>query len=116
MADNYTNPTPPEVRYRRARRLRIFAVVVMFLGLVGVVAVYWIASKTASESDTAIDYYKRDELQLQRMYGTQGALIAKLHTALRQPGTQAIIFIVATALISGICLFLAKLQDHDKAN
>jgi hypothetical protein len=96
------------------RRLRIAAVVVMILGFMGVGLVYWIASRSDNgpSNGLAIDYYKKDQLQLERMYGAQGTLAADIYTALQQPGTQAVIILVAAALISVGCLFFSKLPEH----
>lgn len=106
------SPSPAHVR--NVQRLRIAAVVVMILGLVGVGIVYWLAYRTdnGSANRLAMDYYKKDQLQLEKMYGAQGTLAADIYTALRQPGTQAIIILVTAALIAGGCLFFSKLPEH----
>ena len=103
---------------RQVRRLRIAAVVVMLLGLIGVGIVYWLASRSDNgpNNNVAMDYYKKDQLQLEKMYGPQGVLAGNIYTALQQPGTQAIIILVTASLISAACLFFSKLPEHKTPN
>ncbi len=117
MSKNIQNPVPVSPSARRARRLRIAGVIVLFLGLLGIGTVYWLAIRSGNASDNAMElgYYKSEQLQLQKMYGHQGELMADIYSAFQQPGAQAILIALATALISGGCFFFACLPEHKKS-
>lgn len=108
-------PHPAPSSRRRARQLRITAVIVLLLGAVGVGVVYWIGSQAVDLSDdpSMLGYQKSESFQMERLYGQQGLLMDELYHALRQPGTQALIITVVTVLVAGVCFYFARLLDHD---
>ena len=60
-----------------------------------------------------VGYGKPEERQMEILYGKQGELIEDWSNDLKQPGTQAVIIIVAAALFSGGCFYFARLLDYD---
>lgn len=58
-------------------------------------------------------YDRPEERQMEILYGKQGELIEDWSNDLKQPGTQAVIIIVATALVAGGCFYFARLSDDD---
>jgi hypothetical protein len=99
----------------RARTLRIAGVVVLVLGIAGAGIVYWIGTRSPDLSDdlSMVGYNKPAERQMAILYGKQGELIEDWSNDLKQPGTQAIIIVVAAVLIAGGCFYFASLLDHD---
>ena len=90
------------------------AVIVSLLGIVGVVLVYWLGGRPSDLPDElTISYSKSQSFQMEKLYGKQGLLMAKLYDELKQPDTQALIIVVVTALIAGGCLYFARLLDYE---
>jgi hypothetical protein len=100
---------------QRARKLRIIGVIVLMLGIAGAGAVYWIGTRSPDFSDdlSMVGYDKPKERQMEMLYGKSGELIEDWSDDLKQPGTQAIIIVVAAALVAGGCFYFARLSDYD---
>lgn len=99
-----------ESLHREKARLKKVGGVILLLGLVSAGLLYWIRTRP---EDPALAQYRQDEArvvsrQMQMLYGTSGSVMQDFLTALKRPGTQAIIIIVVTALISGACFYLAR--------
>jgi hypothetical protein len=100
---------------RRARKLRITGFSVLALGICGAVIIYWLGTRSPDSSDdiSMAGYNRPAERQMEILYGKQGELIENWSNDLKQPGTQAIIIVVAAALIAGGCFYFARLLDYD---
>jgi hypothetical protein len=85
------------------------------LGIAGAVIVYWLGTRSADLSDnlSMAGYDKPETRQMEILYGKQGELIEDWSNDLKQPGTQAIIIVVASALVAGGCFYFARLMDDD---
>ncbi len=93
------------------------AVIVSLLGIAGVILVYWLGARPSDLPDElTISYSKSQSFQMEKLYGKQGLLMANLYDELKQPDTQALIIVVASALVVGGCLYFARLLDseHDR--
>jgi flagellar basal body-associated protein FliL len=114
MNDEAYNPISSAKR--RARRLRIIGVMILLLGIVGAGVVYWLGTRSADVSDdlSMVGYNKSAERQMEILYGKQGELIEDWSNDLKQPGTQAIIIVVAAVLMAGGCFYFARLVDYDE--
>jgi len=101
---------------RRARKLRITGVIVLALGFAGAGIIYWLGTRSPDVSDdlSMAGYDRAAERQMEILYGKQGELIEDWSNDLKQPGTQAIIIVVAAALIAGGCFYFARLLDSDE--
>jgi flagellar basal body-associated protein FliL len=101
---------------RRARKLRIIGVIVLAMGIVAAGIVYWLGTRSpdVSEDLSMAGYDRPAERQMEILYGKQGELIEDWSNDLKQPGTQAILIVVATALIAGGCFYFARLLDSDE--
>ena len=86
------------------------------LGIVGAGIVYWLGTRSTDLSDdlSMVGYNKPAERQMEILYGKQGELIEDWSNDLKQPGTQAVIILVTTALIAGCCFYFARLHDEDE--
>jgi hypothetical protein len=100
---------------RRARRFRITGIVVLLLGITVAGLVYWLGTRSPDSSDdlSMTGYDKPVERQMGILYGKQGEFIEDLTNDLKQPGTQAIIIILAAGLVAGCCFHFARLLDYD---
>jgi hypothetical protein len=108
-----------ESLHREKARLRKVGVIILFLGLASAGLLYWIRTRP---EDPALEQYRRDESravsrQMQMLYGTSGNVMQDFLTALKRPGTEAIIIVIVTTLISGACLYLGRPfpRDNDPA-
>jgi hypothetical protein len=117
MTANNKTPGPISSAKRRARRLRITAVVVLLLGIFGADAVYWLGTRSADVSDdpSLMGNEKAQSRQKEILYGKQALLIDNWTHDLKQPGTQALIIVVTAALVAGGCFYFARLlNDADE--
>ena len=100
---------------RRARHLKIIGIVILFLGIVSAGIVYWLGTRSPDSSDdlSMVGFNRAETRQLGYLYGKQGRLIEDLTDDLKQPGTQAILIVVTSALVAGGCFYFARLLDYD---
>ena len=101
---------------RRGRRLRIIGGVILILGIASAGIVYWLGTRSPDLSDdlSMVGYNKPEQRQMEILYGKQGELIEDWSNDLKQPGTQAIIITVISALAAGGFFYFARLLDDDK--
>ena len=87
----------------------------MLLGIVGAGIVYWLGTRSPDLSGdlSMTGYDKPERRQMAMLYGKQGQLIEDWSNDLKQPGTQAVIIIVAAVLVAGGCFYFARLWDYD---
>ena len=114
MSANDTTPTPIPSSNRQARRLRITGVVVLVLGVVSAGIIYWTRPPDLSDDISMLGYDKPASQQMEKLYGKWGDLTDDLCNGLKQPGTQAIIIVVVSALIAAGCFYFARLHDEDE--
>jgi hypothetical protein len=108
-------PEPASSSKRRARRLKITGVVALALGITAAGIVYWLGTRSPDLSGdlSMIGYNKRAERQMEILYGKSGELIEDWSNDLKQPGTQAVIIVVAAVLVAAGCFYFARLLDYD---
>jgi hypothetical protein len=112
---NDKTPSPVSSSKRRARKLRIAGGIMLALGTVAAAMVYWLGTRSADLSDdlSMTGYNRPEERQMEILYGKQGEMIEDFANDLKQPGTQAILIVVAAALVAGGCFYFARLSDGD---
>jgi hypothetical protein len=115
MSVNDKPPDSVSSGRRQARRLRIIGIIVLLAGIVGAGMVYWMGTRSPDFSnDPSMAGYDRAETrQMGILYGTQGLLIEEWSNDLKQPGTQATIIAVVSAIIASGCFYFARLSDDD---
>ena len=106
---------PVSLSRRRARRLRLIGVLVLALGIGGAGVLYWLRTRSPDLSDDlSMQSFNRAETrQMSQLYGKQGLLIEQWSEDLKQPGTQAVIIVVFSTLITAGCFYFARLLDYD---
>jgi hypothetical protein len=116
MNDKIPNSVSSSKRW--ARQLKIIGVIVLALGIAGAGIIYWLGTRAPDLSDdlSMVGYNKPVERQMGMLYGKSGEMIEDWSNDLKQPGTQAIIILVASALIAGGCFYFARLHDYDDEN
>jgi flagellar basal body-associated protein FliL len=112
---NDKTASPVSSARRRARKLRIIGVIALALGIAGAGIVYWLGTRSPDLSDdvSMLGFDRAETRQMGILYGKQGEFIEDLTDDLKQPGMQAIIIGVTTALIAGGCFYFARLLDYD---
>jgi hypothetical protein len=118
MAVNAQTPFSSSSPKRRARRLRITAAIILVLGIFGADLVYWLESRSAviSNDPSLLGNEKEESRQAEILYGKQAGLIRAWTDDLKQPGTQAILIVVAAALVACGCIYFASLMDSRPEN
>jgi hypothetical protein len=106
---------PPTTAWQRARQFRIIGAIVLVAGIISAGIIYWLGTRALDLSGdiSMIVYNKPQERQMTMLYGKSGEIIEGWSNDLKQPGTQAIIIIVAAALIAGGCFYFARLHDYN---
>lgn len=109
-----TRPSPVAVR-RRARGYRIAALVIFLIGLIGAGVVYWLGTRQPdlSNDPSMLGFNRATDRQMGMLYGKQGLLIEDFDEWLKQPGTQAILIIIAGAVLAAGCLFCARILEDE---
>lgn len=96
-----------------ARRLRITSVVLLLAGTAIAGAIYAFGTGPVESDDPAmIAQDKIDSRQVAQMYGDVGLLERNWANDLKQPGTQAVIIFVITAVVAGGGLFVARFLER----
>ncbi|HTX22672.1 MAG TPA: hypothetical protein VMD27_12565 [Candidatus Aquilonibacter sp.] len=105
MADNASR--------RTARRLKIAGSSVLALGIAAAGLVYWLGTRNADLSDdpSMQGFNRAEQRQMGELYGKSGQLIEDWSEDLKQPGTQAVIIVVVSGLVTAGCFYFAHLSD-----
>jgi hypothetical protein len=114
MTANKNASIPVSSARRRARWLRLTGVVALALGIFGADLVYWLGTHSA-KADDPLPVMGEDKVVTRRaemLFGHQTVLLDEWGQALKQPGTQAVIIVVTTALVAGGCFYFARLLDR----
>ena len=98
-----------------SRRLRVFGVVALVLGLGSAVAFYWIRTHSGepTEDELLLGNARAESHQMGLLYGKMGLLTQELSDDLKQPGTQACLIAAFAVLIAAGCFYLARLEDDN---
>jgi hypothetical protein len=114
MIEDVPAPSAAVAR-RRARRLKLAGIMVLVLGIVGAGLIYWLGKRTQDLSDdpSMLGYDRAADRQTEMLYGRQGLLIDDLTDRLKQPGTQALILLVTSGIISAVCFRFARVLARD---
>ena len=107
--------TSPDSSSKRAARLRMIGVIVLLLGIGSAGLVYWLGTRSPDVMDdlSMVGFNKARTRQMGMLYGKMGPVIEGWFDDLKQPGTQASIIVMVSALVAGGCFYFARLLDHD---
>jgi uncharacterized protein HemX len=108
-------PPVPGPSSKKSARLRKIGVIVLVLGIAGAGVIYWQGTRSANlNDDLAMQAFNRaEQRQMGQLYGKSGLLIEQWSDDLKQPGTQAILLAVTSALIAAGCFYFARLLESD---
>jgi hypothetical protein len=112
VQEDFNNAKPlPEGSARSGARLRTIGVVVLLLGFGGAGLVYWTGTPPEDLSDDPdmARAYKTEAREIEKNFGKMGLLLNDLREDLRQPGTQAVMIVVASTLVASGCFYVARL-------
>ena len=115
MAANDKQSGPQKSFKRRASRLRWIGFIVLVAGIVAAGLVYWLGTRSPDLSaDLSMQGFNRaEQRQMGQLYGKSGLMIEKWVDDLKQPGTQATLIAVFSALVFAGCFYFARLLDVD---
>jgi hypothetical protein len=93
----------------------MIGVIVLALGIGGAGSLYWLRTRSPDLMDdlSMIGYNRAQTRQMGQLYGKSGLLIEQWSEDLKQPGTQAILIALFSAVIAAGCFYLARLLDDD---
>jgi hypothetical protein len=100
-------------------RFRLVGTLVFLIGVASACVLYWIRTRAANVMDDAAmaGYSKPELMQMGALYGKMGLMTSDLLDDLKQPGTQAILIGLFSALVAFACFFLANRwvdEEEDK--
>jgi hypothetical protein len=101
----------------RARRYRCAAIGMLLAGFIGAGLIYWLGWRAADRADdpSMLGFNRAEERQMGILYGKQGRLFEDLTNALKQPGTQAILLLLAGAISAAGCFYYARIVEDESA-
>jgi hypothetical protein len=99
----------------RVRRYRIAGLVILLLGFVSAAVVYWVGTHGPNDSDdpAMLGFNRAQERQMGVLYGKQGQLVDDFTNVLKEPGTQAILIVIAGAVVAAGCFFYARMVEDE---
>ncbi len=93
-----------------AAQLRKIGLIVLLAGfaIAGIIYVF-VPEDTASEENASLtEYYDKQAVAVQRMWGREGSLTLEITRSLKRPSTYSAIVIVVSVLGSFACFYLAR--------
>lgn len=98
-----------------AAPLKKIGLIVLLAGVV-IGALIWLLfpDETSSDDNSSLSqYYKQQEVQVQRLWGNQGSLVLEITRSLKRPGTWSVIIIVLSVIFALACFYLASRPPED---
>jgi hypothetical protein len=85
------------------------------LGVAVAGMLYWLRTRSPDMSNdlSMVGFNRAETRQMGQLYGKSGLLIEEWLNDLKQPGTQAVIIMVFSALVAVGCFHLSRLLDDD---
>ncbi len=97
----------------RSARVRAAGTIILACGIVGACIFYWIQIRNAPPAmdEFAAGYTKARERQMGIMMGSLGVMMVGWMDTLADPGAQAIVIVLCSALVAALCFHIARLMD-----
>ena len=103
-----TMPQFIESRSILRRRLLFTGMIVLLLGFLGALLVYWEGTQAAAFDDPSLANFNRlQRQQMARLYGTFYLKLIDFWMGFQHPGPEAIIIVVVSGVVAGGCFWLA---------
>lgn len=108
MSDDSTSDRPS-----LARRYRAVGRAILAAGFACALLTYWIETRRAEPSidDLIPGAAAADERQMDMMYGHTTAMLMEWLADLNLPAGHAVLIVVGSAVVAGVCFRLAWLED-----
>jgi hypothetical protein len=108
-SESKEGPSLPSSR-SPAAQLRKTGLIVLFVGFALAGMIYALVPEDTSSEDNSLltEYYDKQEVAVQRMWGRQGSLTLELTRSLKRASTYSVIVIVVSTLASFACFYLAR--------
>jgi hypothetical protein len=98
-----------------AKRHSQTATIVLMLGIGVAGLVYWRGTRSPDLSDdpSMSGFNRAETRQMEQLCGKSGDLIEEWSNDLNQPGTQAMIIAIGSAIVAAGCFYFARRLDFD---
>ena len=122
---NGLDSRPEGSSFARPATLNMVGAIVLVLGIVIAGIVYWVGQSHSGSQGTytadgdwhddtlSLEDSKGSTRDVQLYGGTMEMLMVKINDALKQPGVQAALIVVASALVASGCFIAARQQPSD---
>jgi hypothetical protein len=100
-----------------AAQLRRIGIIVLLAGfaIAGMIYALWPEDTSSEDNPLLTDYYDKQEVAVERVWGKEGSLTLGLTRRLKRASTYSAIVIVVSALGSFACFYLARdAYDNNK--
>ena len=99
-----------ELSQSQAARLRRIGLIVLLAGFVIGGVIYFIAPHEDSTDENTLtsQYYKKDELDAQRLWGRGGSLVLGLTRCLKRGSTYSVMVVVVSVIFAFVCFYWAS--------
>ena len=93
-----------------AAQLRRIGLILLMAGfaIAGMIYVFVPEDASSEENASLTEYYDKQAVAVQRMWGREGSLTLQITRSLKRPSTYAVIVIVLSTLGSFACFYLAR--------
>jgi hypothetical protein len=93
----------------------MIGVIVLVLGIAGAGILYWLRTRSPDLTDdlSMVGYNRAQTRQMGQLFGKSGLLVEQWSEDLKQPGAQAILIALFSAVIAASCFYFARLLDDD---
>src|SRR5690242_3314589 len=108
MSEGKTDPQPKSSADPGAQ-LKKIGLIVLVSGFVVAGLIYLIWPDNAPPDENSLDsqYYKQQEIDVQRLWGNQGSLLLAFTRGLHRASTYSILIIIISTIVALACFYLA---------
>jgi hypothetical protein len=118
MTASGQTPNPTQSNQNWIQRLRIIAMLVFLLGIIGAEMLYWFETRkadTLADDPSLLANEKAQSRQAEVLLGKSNADFQQWISDFKNhPSQQAALVIIAATLLSGACLFASRLLDNHR--
>src|SRR5579859_7689750 len=102
-----TNHTESGSRQSSPARLRKIGLIIGLTGLLlgGIIFAFFPDSPQEDDNSLSSQYYKKQEVQVQGLWGSQGSMVLGLNRIFSRPSTYSVLIIAVSAVVGLACFY-----------